>query len=97
METNSYISELLGAVKQKETLGALAAQLTRLINPQSLGRITIRIAKPFTMSSYVDTQIAQRRYPVAVASLTAARSWVGWLTLHSALCTLFVTRQCWSI
>jgi glycerol-3-phosphate O-acyltransferase len=52
----------IGAVKQKETLGALAQQLTRLINPQSLGRITIRIARPFTLEEYVTTQITQRRY-----------------------------------
>ena len=46
METNSYIRELLGAVKQKETLGALAAQLTRLINPQSLGNAATNHSRP---------------------------------------------------
>jgi len=58
LETASYVDELLGADKQKESLSGLlkSASILQL----SLGRIDVRFNTPFSLKEYIQSQIAKR-------------------------------------
>eukprot|EP01135_Chromosphaera_perkinsii_P010764 Nk52_evm43s2209 gene=Nk52_evmTU43s2209 len=60
METEGFVNELLGQKKKKETVTGLAQQSAYLINPPNMGRINIRIAKPFSLREYIELQQEQR-------------------------------------
>lgn len=58
IETESYVKELLGATKKKESLGDLlrSVQLLRL----SFGRIDVRMAQPFSLREFLKEQVRAR-------------------------------------
>ncbi|KAL8292445.1 hypothetical protein RQP46_001057 [Phenoliferia psychrophenolica] len=58
LETESYLNELLGNPKEKESLTGLLLN-TRVIQLK-LGRIDVRFQKPFSLKSYVDEQTERR-------------------------------------
>lgn len=60
IETESYVKELLGGSKEKESLRELIRS-TRLLG-LSFGRVDVRIAKPFSLKSFVDDQVQSRHF-----------------------------------
>ncbi|KAI9350608.1 acyltransferase-domain-containing protein [Zopfochytrium polystomum] len=58
IETESYVSELLGTPKQKESLAQLLGSANIL--QFKWGRIDVRFAKPFSLREYIDSQIVRR-------------------------------------
>eukprot|EP00160_Parvularia_atlantis_P015407 Unigene4375_Nuclearia_a/m.13357 Unigene4375_Nuclearia_a/g.13357 ORF Unigene4375_Nuclearia_a/g.13357 Unigene4375_Nuclearia_a/m.13357 type:complete len:723 (+) Unigene4375_Nuclearia_a:178-2346(+) len=58
LETESYVTELLGAEKTKESLSGLLRSASVL--QLSLGRIDVRFSKPFSLRAYVQDQILKR-------------------------------------
>ncbi|GAA6004275.1 lysophospholipid acyltransferase family protein [Rhodotorula paludigena] len=61
IETESYVNELLGNPKEKETLSGLLLN-TRVIQLQ-LGRIDVRFQRPFSLRGWVDEQKKRRSAP----------------------------------
>lgn len=59
IETESYTNELLGNPKEKETLTGLLLN-TRVVQLK-LGRIDVRLKKPFSLRGYLDAETARRR------------------------------------
>ncbi|KAI9017525.1 acyltransferase-domain-containing protein [Gaertneriomyces semiglobifer] len=58
IETESYVNELLGTPKQKESLFQLLTSANIL--QFKWGRIDIRFAKPYSLRAYIDSQRARR-------------------------------------
>ncbi|CDR42043.1 RHTO0S06e09098g1_1 [Rhodotorula toruloides] len=58
IETESYVNELLGNPKEKETLTGLLLN-TRVVQLQ-LGRIDVRFQKPFSLRGWLDEQKKRR-------------------------------------
>lgn len=58
IETPSYVQELLGAAKEKESLGLLL-QSTSVLK-LNFGRIDIRLSRPFSLREYLTEEIAKR-------------------------------------
>eukprot|EP00755_Sulcionema_specki_P031993 Sspe_Gene.19531::Locus_7130_Transcript_1_1_Confidence_1.000_Length_2358::g.19531::m.19531 len=56
METQSYVTELLGADKKKESVWGILGQGRKLFSMPKLGAIQIRLAPGFSVREYVDTQ-----------------------------------------
>ncbi|GAA5826424.1 hypothetical protein JCM11251_002361 [Rhodosporidiobolus azoricus] len=65
IETESYVNELLGSPKEKETLAGLLLN-TRVVQLQ-LGRIDVRFQKPFSLRSWLDDQKKRRSQPSELA------------------------------
>ncbi|BGP40730.1 hypothetical protein JCM10450v2_004726 [Rhodotorula kratochvilovae] len=63
IETESYVNELLGNPKEKETLAGLLLN-TRVIQLE-LGRIDVRFQKPFSLRGWLDDQRKRRTEPSA--------------------------------
>ncbi|GAA5992372.1 hypothetical protein JCM10908_000451 [Rhodotorula pacifica] len=61
IETESYVNELLGNPKEKETLSALLLN-TRVIQLK-LGRIDVRFQEPFSLKGWLDDQKKRRTAP----------------------------------
>ncbi|GAA5851497.1 hypothetical protein JCM8547_001112 [Rhodosporidiobolus lusitaniae] len=61
IETESYINELLGSPKEKESLSGLLLN-TRVVQLQ-LGRIDVRFREPFSLRAWLDEQKARRTQP----------------------------------
>ncbi|KAL1917548.1 uncharacterized protein VTP21DRAFT_3941 [Calcarisporiella thermophila] len=59
IETESYVNELLGNPKEKESLWGLATN-TRLLQLK-MGRIDVRFGKPFSMREFINKQFAGRQ------------------------------------
>ncbi|KDE03677.1 hypothetical protein MVLG_05866 [Microbotryum lychnidis-dioicae p1A1 Lamole] len=59
IETETYINELLGNPKEKETLTGLLLN-TRVVQLQ-LGRIDVRFQKPFSLNGWIEDQNQRRR------------------------------------
>lgn len=59
LETESYVEELLGAEKTKESLSQFLSS-AKLLNLK-LGRIDVTFAKPFSLRGYIDAQMLGRR------------------------------------
>ncbi|GAA6059510.1 hypothetical protein JCM10212_002253 [Sporobolomyces blumeae] len=60
IETETYINELLGVPKEKETLGGLLLN-SRVIQLE-LGRIDVRFQKPFSLRKWLDEQLERRTH-----------------------------------
>ncbi|KAI8909284.1 hypothetical protein DFJ77DRAFT_512992 [Powellomyces hirtus] len=58
IETESYVNELLGTPKQKESLAGLFNSLNIL--QFKWGRIDIRFAKPYSLRQYIESQEVRR-------------------------------------
>lgn len=58
IETDSYINELLGNPKEKETLTGLLLN-TRLLQLK-MGRIDVRFQEPFSLKLYLEQEKARR-------------------------------------
>ncbi|GAA5871230.1 hypothetical protein JCM16303_000687 [Sporobolomyces ruberrimus] len=58
IETESYVNELLGNPKEKESLGGLLLN-TRVIQLE-LGRIDVRFQKPFSLKAWLKDQLERR-------------------------------------
>ncbi|GAA5971080.1 hypothetical protein JCM11641_004135 [Rhodosporidiobolus odoratus] len=58
IETETYVNELLGNPKEKESLSGLLSS-SRLFQLQ-LGRIDVRFQKPFSLRGWLDEQTARR-------------------------------------
>ncbi|GAA5965561.1 hypothetical protein JCM3765_007380 [Sporobolomyces pararoseus] len=58
IETESYVNELLGNPKEKESLGGLLLN-TRVIQLE-LGRIDVRFQKPFSLKNWLKDQLERR-------------------------------------
>ncbi|KAI8824355.1 acyltransferase-domain-containing protein [Fimicolochytrium jonesii] len=58
IETESYVNELLGTPKEKESLSQLFGNLNIL--QFKLGRIDIRFAKPYSLMDYIKSQEVRR-------------------------------------
>lgn len=58
IETEQYVTELLGVPKEKESIGALlrSTQLLKF----NFGRIDLRIAQPFSLKSYLNEETVKR-------------------------------------
>jgi 1-acyl-sn-glycerol-3-phosphate acyltransferase len=63
IETETYVDELLGRPKQKESLYQLFSS-TSILQPK-WGRVDIRFAKPFLLRDYLDTQVEKRKLTIA--------------------------------
>ncbi|GAA5925860.1 hypothetical protein JCM10213_007305 [Rhodosporidiobolus nylandii] len=61
IENESYVNELLGNPKEKETLSGLLLN-TRVIQLQ-LGRVDVRFQKPFSLRGWLDEQKERRTQP----------------------------------
>lgn len=59
IETESYINELLGEPKEKETLAGLLLNANNVIQLQ-LGRIDVRFQKPFSLKGWLEEQTSKR-------------------------------------
>lgn len=59
IETESYVKELLGAQKEKESLRQLIFNI-RLLNLH-FGRIDMRIARPFSLKEYIQEEASRRK------------------------------------
>ncbi|KAJ9071859.1 hypothetical protein DSO57_1033031 [Entomophthora muscae] len=60
VETSSYVNELLGTPKERESLWGIFTN-TRIFQLR-WGRIDIRFAKPFFLREYLDQQIEKRNF-----------------------------------
>ncbi|KAI0243630.1 hypothetical protein L0F63_003336 [Massospora cicadina] len=60
VETSSYVSELLGTPKERESLWGLLTN-SRIFQLR-WGRIDIRFAEPFFLRGYLDQQMARRHF-----------------------------------
>lgn len=58
LETDSYINELLGNPKEKESLWGLVTN-TRLLQLK-MGRVDVRFAKPYSLKEFIEGQVARR-------------------------------------
>ncbi|KAI9105789.1 hypothetical protein DFS34DRAFT_28852 [Phlyctochytrium arcticum] len=58
IETESYVNELLGTPKQKESLTQLLGNANIL--QFKWGRIDVRFAKPYSLKDYIDSQLVRR-------------------------------------
>lgn len=58
IETESYVNELLGNPKEKETLRGLLMN-TRLLQLK-MGRIDVRFQEPFSLKGYLDSERTRR-------------------------------------
>lgn len=59
IETESYVKELLGGQKEKESLRQLLFNI-RLLKLH-FGRIDMRIARPFSLREYIQEEVARRK------------------------------------
>ena len=58
VETDAYISELLGRPKEKESLMSMLSSLDIL--QLKLGRVDVRFKEPWSLREFVDRQVARR-------------------------------------
>lgn len=58
LETGTYVNELLGAQKRKESLAGVLGQTTRFINSKWYGNIHVRVAPGFSAKSFVHRHIS---------------------------------------
>ncbi|KPV77785.1 uncharacterized protein RHOBADRAFT_48040 [Rhodotorula graminis WP1] len=72
IERESYVNELLGNPKEKETLGGLLLN-TRVIQLE-LGRIDVRFQKPFSLRGWLDDQKKRRSVPPATPGARPPKS-----------------------
>ncbi|GAA5915410.1 hypothetical protein JCM6882_001416 [Rhodosporidiobolus microsporus] len=72
IETESYVNELLGSPKEKETLAGLLLN-TRVIQLQ-LGRIDVRFQTPFSLRNWLNEQKKRRSQPSELADGRPPRS-----------------------
>ncbi|GAA6017937.1 hypothetical protein JCM10207_002712 [Rhodosporidiobolus poonsookiae] len=72
IETESYINELLGNPKEKETLSGLLLN-TRVIQLQ-LGRIDVRFQQPFSLRGWLDEQKKRRTSSTATGGVRKPKS-----------------------
>lgn len=61
IESGSYVNELLGNPKQKESLVGILSQ-ANVVN-LNLGRIDIRFAKPYSLRHWIEQQLIDRQTP----------------------------------
>ncbi|GAA6042860.1 hypothetical protein JCM8097_007194 [Rhodosporidiobolus ruineniae] len=72
IETESYVNELLGSPKEKETLAGLLLN-TRIVQLK-LGRIDVRFQQPFSLRGWLDEQKARRSHPNGLSRVRPPKS-----------------------
>ena len=60
IETETYINELLGIPKEKESLWGVITN-SRLLQLK-MGRIDVRFAKPYSLRNFMNHEIERRQY-----------------------------------
>jgi glycerol-3-phosphate O-acyltransferase len=75
MEADSYVSELSGKPKEKETFRGLVASLRRL--KERFGRVHVNLGEPIHLTRLLDSQAPQWRDHLAESEDPGRAPWVG--------------------
>ena len=68
IETETYVNELLGRPKQRESLVGVLNSGANVVSGLKLGRIDIRFAKPFHLNEFIHDEIKRRSAPDSLFS-----------------------------